>query len=107
MDRLQRLQMTQVMNLARDIDPPREPGGFNPVSNTIETLFTHPFEETDSNDWFDAYYDPSTNKFSNSHGAVRNEPKTKEERERKDKTEKDGGRRRTIRPKTLKGENKG
>jgi hypothetical protein len=30
----------------------------------IETLLTYPYSETDSTDWFDAFFDPATNKLS-------------------------------------------
>ena len=53
----------------------RNPGDSNfDFNEFIRTLFTSPYTETDSDDWFDAFYDPSTNRLSESMGDLNEEP---------------------------------
>jgi hypothetical protein len=42
-------------------------------SEIVITLLTYPYQETDTDDWFDVFYDPSTNEISDSLGTTTDE----------------------------------
>lgn len=49
----------------------------NGLAATLEGLLTSPYEEWDSDTWFDAFYDPSAGKLSESKGMLTAEPARK------------------------------
>jgi hypothetical protein len=60
-----------------------ESGGPRELNKTIETLFTRPYELNDSDFWLDAFYDPSTDKLSESMGILTAEPAGKSTSQKK------------------------
>jgi hypothetical protein len=55
----------------------RKNRGLLDFEEMMVAILTRPYDETDSDDWFDAFYDPSTDRLSETLGAVYDEPAAK------------------------------
>jgi hypothetical protein len=54
------------------------------LPDTLTEIFARPYGETDSDYWFEAFYDPVADKLSDSPGLVREEPTEGEEEAKRD-----------------------